>query len=387
LSQEKKEIDLPTPTLLKAKLESYRHNRTLLAKTQRLDIYSASKLDILLHGYESSTVDQLLVALEEEYGQDAENEIDKTFEANLSPERLLWLFSLPQSPFGQVSFYLKDGRYIGHCRFYIPEGENITHVRGDHSGNPQGLRSGYAELSIHFLDAFTGQGYGSEGLHMALETLIKPRVGTHPLVYAGVDAANKVQFKPSHHPFLGLATVTGLTNLASLRSTLKAGMLPADLVTSQGELAGYIGYMNMGYPNPSPNSEQLSQFLAAWLCEVTRLAPEIIKQSWIISRTEEGYECNQGLRPELLLVYHKLMRQFTVTKPHSNEELLQYEARLNALHNHTLKKALPSLAGKPVELIWQYMGKPVSIKEQIIALPAIEQAHSAFEQKPIKAKL
>ncbi len=251
----------------------------------------------------------------------------------------------------------------------MPEGENIPNVCGSNSGNPQGLSPGYAEKSIHLLEKFTKKGYGPEGLKVLLNDIIKPVIGTQPLVYAGVNSEEGTPYlRSTTYPFLGLATTTGITNIPSLIANMKTGLVPARLVDSYSGGAGYPGYIDFRYPNPTDETEKLGALLQQWIEQMRSLGPEFINDPYVT--TQEGM-CSHGLKPEALIIYHKLIRQFSLGNPSSNDQLLAYQTYLNELFRSSIESVFTSTPPAIKELIWQYGA--VDLREQILALPVVPQ--------------
>jgi hypothetical protein len=377
-----KSSEISSSTLIK-KLEEYGSSRKIFAETAKLNLCSPTLLDILLDSYESSTIPELVENLLKEYEQDAEQQIEQVLKRSRDPKELLWLFCLPKSPFGQVSFFLKDGQYVGRCRFYLPQGETVPHTRGGNSGNPQGLPSGFSEMSIHLLEKFRGQRYGSEGLKMAVEILIKPAVGSHPLIYAGVDTENKPCLKPSAYPFLGLATTTGLTNIPSIKASMNAGFVPGRFVDLSGSPAGSPGHFDFRYPSSTGETKVLQDFLQEWINAAKLLGVDYMKKAYY-----EHQYCNHGFRSEILIHYHRLKRKYNIGVHHSKTELMLYETRINdtlgETYRETIKQALlqsrpteisasKPLPENPVTLILQYFGNPLNIAREVNELPPIPE--------------
>ncbi len=278
------------------------------------------------------------------------------------------------SPFGQVSFFQKeDDSYVGQCCFYPPCGEEIEFERGDDSNGGFGIPNGYAEMSIHFLDKFIGKGYGTEGLNKALNLIIRPAIGTNPLVYTGIEeSSQKPCLRPTEHRFVGLATGTGLVNIASIKCSLKAGMFPRRLVNDDSE--AYPGYIDFTFPNPGDQTETLTQFLSAWLKETAsyHLSAD---NSYVTSN--HGMS-SHGLKPELCMIYNKLIRQYSIGNPPGDEQIFSYLQKINELFRNEIFQALPYLPGasaigvqtNPKELVWQYFGG-IEGRKLIENLPAI----------------
>lgn len=385
-------IDLPqseNKINLESKLEDYGKLQKVIAQTSRLELRTPTLLDMLLHSYESSTVSELTKNLQKEHGSNVDQEIENTLRWYRDPKDMQWLLFLPITPFGQVSFFLKDGQYIGHCRFYFPEGEKVDYKRGGDSGTPQGLSPGFAEMSIHLLDKFTDKGYGPEGLGKAVETIIKPVIETHPLVYAGEDSENQPVFRPSVHRFLGLTTVTGFVNIFSLRAQMKAGFVPGKLVDHYPS-PRYSGYMDLRYPNPTDETEKLGKFLQEWIEGCKPLGREYLDKPYFTS--EDGL-CNYGFKPEIFLLYHKLIRQYSYTlgNPHSDSALISYEKSLNNnyltdINRSTIEDALTILPRESVALVWQYVGQsqliPINLTDKIRELPPMSEENQP-KMKPL----
>lgn len=400
---------------LMARLEDCGKSRQIFAETDRLFLTSATVLDILFHTYEASTLSALAENIQKKEGEKALAEIE-TFRARFeNPKEMLWIMSVPESPFGQVSFLLKDGRYIGRCRFYPPEGEEVSHLRGGDSGGPQGLPIGIAEMSFHFLDQFTGQGYGSEGLKKAIEVLIHPAIGKHPLYCVGAHVSaegqsKKPDFKPTQHPFKGLGTTTGLVNLASIKAGVKAGLVPGRFVETEYNTAGLPGYLDFRYPNPSTTETKiLQEFLKGWIEITEKLGREYMENPYVMDETGMGYF---GFKPELLIHYHRLKRTHNVGIPRSDEDLRAHEkfvgitsfgttygSKLEKIVNLFIQRDLDL---KPVDLkngspdsnknnesttisnlIWQYVGSPLDISDQIAQLPPLTPAKAVTNKETV----
>lgn len=373
--EDMKQLKITNKNNLIEKLKVYGKSRVVIAETDRLFICAPTLLDILMHGNECSTIPELATILLEEHGENAEQEVKDILQRGQDPQQMLWLFFLPKTPFGQASFFLKDWQYIGQCRFYIPQGEDVPHCRGGYSGGPQNLPLGYAEKSIHLLEKFTGKGYGVEGLSRALEVIIKPVIGTKPLVFTGMDTDNNPIFQPTAYPFLGLATTTGLKNIASLKANLKTGLVPGKLVNYPGDFqVSSIRYIDFRYPSPTKETPKTQEFLKEWLEESNRLGHKYMDAPYV---TDASGMCNYGWKPEALMIYHKLLRKFSFDELSSNEDLISHESFLNDLCHKTLMQELtptPLIKIPKVRtLVWQFAGKTFDFKSQVLNLSSIPE--------------
>lgn len=399
-------------------LENHGKSRQVFAETTRLRLCSPTILDILLHNFESSTIAELAGNIFKEYDQKSLKEIEEIAVRYRTADAMQWLLSIPESPFGQVSFFLKDGRYIGRCRFYLPSGETVAHRRGTDSGGPQDLPFGFSEMSFHFLDAFTGKGYGSEGLKAAAEKLILPQIGAKPNVFAGVDSqSKKTVLQPTQHPFQGLATTTALVNIPSIKASLKAGFVPGKF-PERGDSASSFGYFEFRYPTRTQETALLQKFLQDWLAVAELLGREYFDQPYMLD--ESGY-CNYGFRPELFMHYHRLKRKHNLGKAIEDKTLLAYETRINEVfeksysdkiqqlwqlfcsgslpsQSQTQQAQTQSQAQSQTQsqqqsqqqqgqsqtqqttsiptLVWQYFGKPMDIKDEIATLPPLKTSQT-----------
>lgn len=387
---------------LKEKLESYGKQQKIITETARLKLCRATLLDLIMHEYGSSTLSELVETLYTQHGTKAFQKIEEDEKYFSQNEQ--WLFYISdKTPVGQVSFFLKNGHYIGQCRFYIPEGEYRLPGRGEFSGNPQNLPLGYAEQSFDLLEKFTGKGYGPEGLQAAVEQIIKPLLNTNPLIYMSMNPDNTPLFKPSKYPFLGLATTTGLGNFPSLLASIKAGFVAGKFVETEGRSRSglFNGYIRFQYPNPcNEESKNLSEFINSWIQGVKSLNSTNSEFSYNIFLTEESGIIPYIDKPEVVLLYHKLHRQFSLPNPYENKDLIEHfkwlKSQLENEYKSTIEiskfltsKSSEALTGKKAEaltdsalLVWQYVGNPFidiyngksylnGMEDQVKALPPI----------------